>query len=344
MDSSPRMEHTMAAPAIPNPFLWRRLHSLAGLWLVLFLFLHLLTNSQAALLVGDDGIGFIEGANSLEAIPYIRVLEIVLLALPFGIHILFGIHRLFMAKSNSWPSDGTKPALTGYPRNHAYTWMRITSWVILVGVILHVVHMRFLDYPWSVEKDGHESFMTVVGVDSGLYTLSERLDVALYDERRIKQAILDKPTVMEVPASDGIPGKVSLLTGPKDEAFNEAKLKELRSKQDLHEWEQWIAALQHKPIDDYHVVVVAKNFGTASLLIVRETFKSPIMVALYSLFVLFTCYHAFNGFWTFLITWGVTLTERSQRLARYLSTVLMLLVAFLGLAAAIGTYWINLRS
>ncbi len=328
----------MAPPSIPNPFLWRRIHSLSGLWLVLFLILHLVTNSQAAF---NDGVGFIAQANSLEAIPYVRVIEILLLALPFAVHMIWGVKRLFMAETNSWPSDGSKPSLP-YGRNRAFTWMRLTSWVLLVGVILHVVHMRFLEYPWAVEKDGQEYYMAKVGMDAGLYTLSERLHVSLYDAKRIAQASEEKP-INQASVAINQP-EVSFFTGPKDEVFDASKEKQLQSQQDYHEWQEWIAALQRKPIDDHHVIAVANNFGAASLLLVRESFKSPIMVALYSLFVLFTCYHAFNGLWTFLITWGVTLTEKSQRLALYLSTVLMLLIAFLGVTAAVGTYWLNLRN
>ncbi len=338
----PAIGHSHMAPQpIPNMFLWRRLHSLAGVWLVLFLILHLLTNSQAALFVGDDGQGFIEGADSLEHIPYVRAVEVLLLAVPFAIHILFGLHRLFMAESNSFPTDGSKPALPQYPRNRAFTWMRWTSWLLLLGVILHVVHMRFIDYPWNVEKDGQKYYLAILGVDSGLYTVSERLHVTLYDAKHIAELSKDNPKLPPISKSKS---EVSFFHGPKDETFDEAKLKQLQLLQDQRDQQHWVEALQRHPVDDHHVIAVAKNFGSASLLILRDTFKSPLMVVLYSIFVLVTCYHAFNGLWTSLITWGITLTARSQRLAFYLSTALMFLVAFLGLAAAIGTYWVNLRS
>lgn len=334
----------MATPVmIPNAFIWRRLHSLTGLWLVLFLISHLLTNSQAALIVGENGQGFVDAVDSIHHLPYLQVIEIILLGIPFAVHILYGLHRLFMAKTNSSPSDGTTPDMSGYSRNHAFTWMRLTSWLLLIGVIAHVVHMRFIEYPWHAEKDGHRYYMTALDVDSGLYTLSERLNVDLYDAKRIAEE------ASAIPAHAAVSGpaersKIGFLSGPKAEVFSEKTLKDLRTEQDHLEERHWAEALTQRPIDDHQVVAVSKDFGTASLLIVRETFKSPFMVALYSLFVLAACYHGFNGLWTFLITWGVTLTERSQRLALWLSTGLMIVVAFLGLAAAIGTYWINLRN
>jgi succinate dehydrogenase / fumarate reductase cytochrome b subunit len=76
---------------------------------------------------------------------------------------------------------------------------------------------------------------------------------------------------------------------------------------------------------------------------VRETFKSPVMMVFYTIFVLAACFHAFNGLWTFMITWGVTLSDRSQKLMLVISTILMLIVTFLGLATIYLTYYVNLR-
>ena len=67
---------TSTALAIPKAFLWRRLHSIAGLWLVIFIISHLFTNSQAALLIGDDGQGFINAVNAIHNLPYLPLIEI----------------------------------------------------------------------------------------------------------------------------------------------------------------------------------------------------------------------------------------------------------------------------
>jgi succinate dehydrogenase / fumarate reductase cytochrome b subunit len=96
--------------------------------------------------------------------------------------------------------------------------------------------------------------------------------------------------------------------------------------------------------DQNQVTALSPNFGTAVLLMVRETFKSPLMIFLYTVFVLAATFHAFNGLWTFMITWGITLTAASQQLMRKCAVVLMVLISFLGLAAIWATYWINLKS
>ena len=67
---------SVSAAEISSTFIWRRVHSLMGFWLVLYLILHLLTNSQAALWIGDDGNGFVRMVNSLESLPYLQVVEI----------------------------------------------------------------------------------------------------------------------------------------------------------------------------------------------------------------------------------------------------------------------------
>jgi succinate dehydrogenase/fumarate reductase cytochrome b subunit len=90
-------------------------------------------------------------------------------------------------------------------------------------------------------------------------------------------------------------------------------------------------------------LALAPDMGTAMLLVVRETFKSPWQSVLYSIFVLAAAFHAFNGFWTFLITWGFLLSYRSQKAMIPFSVMGIGLLSFLGLAAIWGSYWINLR-
>src|SRR4051812_29543012 len=121
------MAHYDVAPSIPKAFIWRRVHSLAGLWFVLFLIEHLLTNSQAALFIGDNGSGFVEAVNFIKSLPYLPVIEIFLLGVPFLVHAIWGVKYLLTSKFNSFPADGSTPSLPQYPRNQAFTWQRITS-------------------------------------------------------------------------------------------------------------------------------------------------------------------------------------------------------------------------
>lgn len=95
----PHIENTMEkdevpseieAPKVPPNFTMKRFSSLMGLFIVLFLFEHLLTNSQAALFFGDYGKGFIDAVNFIYSLPYLPVLELVLLGVPIGYHGYWG--------------------------------------------------------------------------------------------------------------------------------------------------------------------------------------------------------------------------------------------------------------
>lgn len=308
-------------PKMPSAFLWRRLHSLTGLFLVLYLMEHLLVNSQAALLLGDDGSGFIDAVNGIHRMPYLPFLEMGLLGVPILIHAAWGICYLWTSKANTTGNSGTTPYLPEYSRNHAYTWQRITSWILLFAIAAHVIHMRFIEYPTSAQKGDTHFYMVRLQADAGLPTLLPRLGVKLYDANEIKKIQAETSTL----AAAALKTEASPL-----------------EKQQLQQQSDWIAALEERPLKNGEVMAVSTNFGTAVLLMLRETFKMPLMIALYTIFVLAACYHAFNGLWTFMISWGITLTERSQSLMRAFSTFLLILVSFLGLATIWGTYWINL--
>ena len=74
-----------------------------------------------------------------------------------------------------------------YGRNRAYTWQRITSWILLVGIILHVAKFRFIEYPDSINLGDQQSYFVTVSVDKGLYTVASRLGVELYGPEQIKE-------------------------------------------------------------------------------------------------------------------------------------------------------------
>lgn len=284
---------------LPKAFVKRRLHSLTGLWLVLFLIIHLFENSQAALFFGDSGSGFIRAVNGIHDLPFLPIIELALIALPIIIHAVWGIQYIRSAKYNSFPSDGSTPSLPKYPRNHAYTWQRLTSWFLLVAIIAHVVHMRVWQYPVVVTTDQQQVYLVHITDDPGLVSVAKRLGVDIYSEAQIEK--------------DPQPNNQLL-----------SALQKMNSK------------------DNSHLIAASKNFGTAELLIVRDVFKKPLMIGLYTIFVLAACFHAFNGLWTFMISWGVTLSEKAQAHMRRIATTLMVLIAFLGLASIWGTYWINL--
>lgn len=258
---------TAAAAAIPKAFIWRRLHSLMGLWLVLFLIEHLLTNSQAALWLGDNGRGFVDMVNALHNLPYLEVIELTLIGVPFLIHMIWGVSILFTGRSNSGSTDGSAPHIP-LPRNRAYTWQRITSWILLICIIGHVAKFRFLEYPEKVHVEDQTVYLAKVSMDDGLYTLADRLDVKLYDCAQIaaeREAINSKKAEHALAeAAQTVKGeKIDPITGPVAQDYNHQKAVLLSSAQKYQEKIRLVSALEKEKLSSGQVVAMAKDFGTA---------------------------------------------------------------------------------
>ena len=317
---------------ISSEFIWRRVHSLMGLWLVLYLTIHLITNSQAALWIGDDGSGFIKLVNTLEGLPYLQVIEITLIGIPLAIHGIWGIKRALRARLNQNRTDGSSPSL-GYSRNRAFAWQRITSWILLIGIIGHVVQMRFLDAPKKVKTCLGEAYFVKVSFDGGLYTLASRLRVGLFTPEEVAQAASQLKT-ME---------RVHLEAPQGDKRFSADQEIARNLIQQAQEERAWMERLTSFRLSENQLIAVSSTPGTAFLLMVRDTFKSPVMAFLYTLFLLSAVFHACNGLWTLLITWGIILSYPAQKTMLPFSAIGMLFLTFLGLAAIWCSYWVNLR-
>jgi len=347
MDRRWPMEQT--AGVIPKAFIMRRLHSLTGLFLVLFLMEHMLTNSQAALFFGADGNGFVRAVNFLHNLPFLPLIEGILLGVPILFHGVLGIKYALTAKSNNKGSNGSSPAMKGYSRNRAYTWQRLTSWIILFGIIAHVSYMRFYIYPVSAKEGNVSSYFVRLKMDPGLYTLSKRLSVTLYDMAGVARAEGElKDLNLKINAAQVKQHEVmahyekDLISSYKG-AFSVGDQKVFEEGQQAMQRKKWIEALSYRPINANQVIAVSPSFGDVILLNVRDSFKSPFTAALYTIFVIATCFHAFNGLWTFCISWGIILKMRSQNQVLNVCIALMVLIALLGLTAIWGSYFINLK-
>jgi succinate dehydrogenase / fumarate reductase cytochrome b subunit len=328
---------------LPTSFILRRLHSLTGLWIVLFLFEHLLTNSQAALFLGDDGAGFIHAVNFIKRLPYLQVIEVFLIGAPIVFHGILGIRYAITGKSNYSSSNGSKPSLD-YGRNRAYSLQRISSWILLIGIIAHVGYMRFYIYPVDAKEGMKKQYFVRLNMDLGLYTVADRLNVKLYDQATVDQ---------QVKLLDTMKQKMQLVEQKISEIANDPGVHELyeqeaagayNSIQRYKEKKEWVEALQKRTLSPHQVIGVSNDFGSVTLLNVREAFKSPIKCALYTLFVLAACFHAFNGLWTFMLSWGMMIKVISQKKLLKVCMALMALVTFLGLSSIWGTYFLNLKN
>lgn len=339
----------MTSLSIPAAFAFRRIHSLLGLWLVLFLLEHLLTNSQAALLLGESGRGFVSMVNFLHDLPYLQALEIFLIGTPIAFHAALGIKYIFTAKNNAKKTDGSSPSLPQYGRNKAYRWQRISSWILLFCIIGHVAKFRFIEYPISVSEGLSSEYFVRVNLDSGLYTVADRLHVKLYDMEAVdkqKSSFAERKeekSLVELASEVRESPSIHFVEGVEPESYSSQKEILLTSAQKFSMKQKWMDALTARPVTKGQVIAVTKSFGVATMLSVRDTFKSPLYVLIYTVFVLAACFHAFNGLWTFVISWGLVFRQAAQKSMVTFCVTLMAIIAFLGLAAVWGTYWLNLK-
>lgn len=326
--------------SIPKEFFWRRVHSIFGLLILLFLIEHFLTNSQSALLFGESGEGFIRAVNFIKNLPYLPVIEILVIGIPILVHAVLGIKYLFTAKFNSFPNSGKSPSLYKYKRNQAYTFQRITSWILLIGIIAHVSYMRFYRYPTHARLAEQTYYFTRLDLDPGLYSVSARLGVKLYSEDQIKSYLESMSQKREMGDEISAQGE-KVLESPSN-GFNRSEQKLMIQWQNYEQKKEFVEALTKKKIEKNQVIAQCPDFGTATLLMVRDSFKSVYKAILYTIFVLAASFHGFNGLWTFCITWGFVIKQRSQSKMVNVCYGIGALVALLGLASIWGTYWINL--
>lgn len=65
-------------------------------------------------------------------------------------------------------------------------------------------------------------------------------------------------------------------------------------------------------------------------------FSNPFMIAFYIVGVLAATFHFANGLWSFAVSWGITVTPRSQRIATYVTMAIFFALTFIGIRAILA--------
>ncbi|WCK56352.1 succinate dehydrogenase [Aneurinibacillus sp. Ricciae_BoGa-3] len=118
-------------------FLLTRLHSLAGIFpLGLFLIEHLYSNSVAMF----GAVQYNQQVERLQSIPFLSVVEIVLIAIPLFYHAVFGLYFAFIARNNTISYS--------YSRNWMFLLQRLSGVVTLIFIVYHlwvfrIAHLLF---------------------------------------------------------------------------------------------------------------------------------------------------------------------------------------------------------
>ena len=125
-----------------HSFLWRRLHSLSGIFPIgAFLIEHFVSNAFAT-----NGVGaYNENVRFLTGLPFVIWLEIFFIYLPIAYHAGYGVFIWWRGESNQidYPWAG----------NWMYTLQRWTGIVALIFIVYHTWTMRFSGAHIMAESD-----------------------------------------------------------------------------------------------------------------------------------------------------------------------------------------------
>lgn len=64
-----------------------------------------------------------------------------------------------------------------------------------------------------------------------------------------------------------------------------------------------------------------------------DILSSPFMIAFYVVGILSTTFHFANGLWSFAVSWGLTVSPKSQQISTYVTLVAFVLLSYVGVRA-----------
>ncbi|WP_033544090.1 succinate dehydrogenase cytochrome b558 subunit [Planococcus sp. CAU13] len=81
---------------------------------------------------------------------------------------------------------------------------------------------------------------------------------------------------------------------------------------------------------------VAIGAAEADFNMMANILDNPWMFAFYVAGVLTATFHLANGLWSFLVTWGITQSEKAQRYTTYFTLVVFLVLSVIGIRALLA--------
>lgn len=98
-------------------------------------------------------------------------------------------------------------------------------------------------------------------------------------------------------------------------------------------WHIWEFRIQ-KALGAYGPYVGGESMsGLPTFDVVQKSFQNNVLATVYIIGVIAAAYHLCNGIYTFLITWGITIGPKSQRVSNVLTNALFVAVSALGIVA-----------
>jgi succinate dehydrogenase / fumarate reductase cytochrome b subunit len=82
---------------------------------------------------------------------------------------------------------------------------------------------------------------------------------------------------------------------------------------------------------------VAAAFGNeVNFQMMEDILSSPFMFAFYVVGIISAIFHFANGLWSFLVSWGITVSPRSQVISTYVTIVIFLALSYVGVTTLLA--------
>lgn len=81
---------------------------------------------------------------------------------------------------------------------------------------------------------------------------------------------------------------------------------------------------------------VAIGAAEADFNMMANILDNPWMFAFYVVGVLTATFHFANGLWSFLVTWGITQSEKAQRYSTYFTLIVFIVLSIIGIRALLA--------
>ena len=82
---------------------------------------------------------------------------------------------------------------------------------------------------------------------------------------------------------------------------------------------------------------IQKALGTeVNFNMMEEVLANPLMLGFYIVGILSATFHLTNGLWAFLVSWGITQSPQSQKIATYVTNILFVILSVMGVAAILA--------
>ncbi|MDM5249656.1 MULTISPECIES: succinate dehydrogenase cytochrome b558 subunit [unclassified Lysinibacillus] len=69
---------------------------------------------------------------------------------------------------------------------------------------------------------------------------------------------------------------------------------------------------------------------------IADIVSNPLMLGFYIVGILSATFHLSNGLWAFLVSWGITQSPQSQKVATYVTNIIFVILSVVGVAAILS--------